>query len=95
MGPLHEKCEVLIAGPAEKSSLKFLKMPKTKGCMCLPALSCPTLCDPMDGSLPGSSVHEISQARILHSVAISFFRASSGPRSPALQVDSLPTEPEG
>ena len=59
------------------------------------AQSCLTLCDPMDSSLPGSSVHGISQARILHWVAISFFRGSSGPRSPALQVDSLPTEPEG
>ena len=29
------------------------------------AQSCPTLCDPMDGSLPGSSVHGIFQARIL------------------------------
>ena len=34
--------------------------------------SCPTLCDPMDCSPPGSSIHEISQARILEWVAISF-----------------------
>ena len=33
---------------------------------------CPTLCDPMDRSLPGSSVHGILQARILEWVAISF-----------------------
>ena len=33
---------------------------------------CPTLCDPMDSSLPGSSVHGILQARILEWVAISF-----------------------
>ena len=32
--------------------------------------SCTTLCDPMDYSLPGSSVHRISQARILEWVAI-------------------------
>ena len=32
--------------------------------------SCPTLCDPMDYSLPGSSLHEIFQARILEWVAI-------------------------
>ena len=37
-------------------------------------------CDPIDCSLPGSSVHEISQARILEWVAISFFRGSSWPR---------------
>ena len=34
--------------------------------------SCPTLCDPIDGSLPGSSVPGILQARILEWVAISF-----------------------
>ena len=41
---------------------------------------CPTLCSPMDCSLPGSSVHGISQARILEWVAISYPRASSQPR---------------
>ena len=34
--------------------------------------SCPTLCDPMDCSLPGSSVHGIFQARVLQWVAIAF-----------------------
>ena len=34
--------------------------------------SCPTLCDPMDSSPPGSSVHRILQARILEQVAMSF-----------------------
>ena len=34
--------------------------------------SCPTVCDPMDGSPPGSSVQGILQARILEWVAISF-----------------------
>ena len=34
---------------------------------------CLTLCDPMDHSLPGSSVHGILQARILEWVAISFY----------------------
>ena len=42
--------------------------------------SCPTLCDPMDCSLPGSSVRGILQARILEWVAISFSRRSSQPR---------------
>ena len=41
--------------------------------------SCPTLCDPMGCSLPGSSVHGILQARILEWVAIPFSRASSQP----------------
>ena len=46
----------------------------------LVAQSCPTLCDPMDCSPPGSSVHGILQARILEWVAISFSRRSSQPR---------------
>ena len=44
------------------------------------AQSCPTLCDPMDCSLPGSSLHGILQARVLEWVAISFSRGSSWPR---------------
>ena len=44
------------------------------------AQSCPILCDPMDCSLPSSSVHGILQAIILEWVAISFSRGSSQPR---------------
>ena len=44
------------------------------------AQSCPTLYNPVDCSLPGSSVHGIFQARILEWVAISFSRRSSQPR---------------
>ena len=44
------------------------------------AQSCPTLCDPVDCSPPGSSIHGILQARILEWVAISFSRGSSQPR---------------
>ena len=36
------------------------------------AQSCPTLCDPMDCSLPGSSIHGIFQARVLEWGAIAF-----------------------
>ena len=43
--------------------------------------SCPTLCNLMDCSLPGSSVHGIFQARILEWVATSFSRGSSQPRA--------------
>ena len=39
---------------------------------CLVAKSCPAVSDPMDCSLPGSSFHGISQARILEWVVISF-----------------------
>ena len=41
--------------------------------------SCPTLCDPIDGSPPGSPVPGILQARTLEWVAISFSRGSSPP----------------
>ena len=47
---------------------------------CSVAQSYPTLCDPMDCNLLGSSVHGIFQARILEWVAISFSRQSSQPR---------------
>ena len=58
--------------------------------------SCPTLFEPMDCSSPGSSVHGISQARILEWRAIPFSRDLPHPgiesRSLALQEDSLPSE---
>ena len=47
------------------------------------AQSCLMLCDPMDCSLPGSSVHGILQTRVLERVAISFSRGSSQPRDRA------------
>ena len=58
---------------------------------------CPTLCDPMDCSLPGSSVHGIFQARILEWVALFPSPGDlSNPgielRSPTLHADSLPSE---
>ena len=46
-------------------------------CVCARTQSHPTLCDPMDDSLPGSSVHGIFQARMLECVAISYSRRSS------------------
>ena len=65
--------------------------------MCLVAQSCPTLCDPMDCSPPGSSVYGIIQARILEWVATPSSRESSQPRnrtqvrSPTFQVDCVVT----
>ena len=44
------------------------------------AQSCPTLCDPMDCSLPGSSIYGIFQARVVEWGANSFSRRSSQPR---------------
>ena len=62
--------------PDRFSSVQFISV----------AQSSPTLCDPMDCSLPGFSVHGISQARILEWVTISFSRGFSWPRdwTPAL-----------
>ena len=65
--------------------------------------SCPTLCDLMDGSPPGSSVHGILQARTLEWVAISYSRGifptqGSNPHLLCLlhwQVGSLPLAPPG
>ena len=45
------------------------------------AQSRPTLCDPMDRSLSGSSVHGIFQARVLEWIPVSFSRGSSQPRN--------------
>ena len=67
--------------------------------------SCPTLCNPIDCSPPGSSVHGILQARILERVTISSSRGSSRPEdlpdpgikpmSPALAGGFFTTEPLG
>ena len=47
---------------------------------CLVTKSCPTLCNPMDSTLPGSSAHGISQARMLVWITIFFSRESAHPR---------------
>ena len=57
---------------------QILKAPKIKSKWWL--LSCVRLCDPVDCSLPGSSVHGIFQAKTLQWGAILFFRTSSRPR---------------
>ena len=61
--------------------------------------SCPTLCDPMDCSSLGSSVHGISQAKIQNWLPFPFPGDLPNPgmeaRSPALQAGALPSEPTG
>ena len=63
------------------------------------AQSCPILCDPMDCSLPSSSVHTIFQARVLEWVAISSPGDLPDPGielgSAALSADALPSETPG
>ena len=70
-----------------KSSRGFLSNTKWKPVsshslhVCWIAQLCPALCNPMDCSLPGSSVYGILQARILEWVASSYSRGSSWPRN--------------
>ena len=77
-----------------KAPFSFLQ---SQVCACSAAQSCLTLCDPMDCSPPGSSVHGILQARILEWVAIpspgDLHNPGIKPGSPALQADSLLSEP--
>ena len=68
--------------------------PSSCCCCCLVTKSCLTLCEPVDCSLPGSSVHGIFQARILEWVAIPSPGNLPAPgidlAPPASQADSLP-----
>ena len=64
------------------------------GCVCVAAAakslqSCPTLCDPEDGSLPGSPVSRILQARTLEWVAISFSKCVCGVGAKYFKIDVL------
>ena len=79
--PLPDQCLLQLNAKNWKDS-HYTKATKFKFCGLLSEVvqSCPTLCDPMDCSPPGSSVHGILQARILEWVAISFSRGSSQPR---------------
>ena len=66
---------------------------------CSVAQSCPTLCNPMDCSLPGSSIHRILQAGIWRGLPYpppgDLPNPGIEPRSPALQAESLLSEPPG
>ena len=59
--------------------------------------SCPTLCDPMDCSLPGSSIHGNFQARVLSGLPFpspgDLPDSGIEPRSPILQAEALPSKP--
>ena len=82
-GPVHkpQECESnprrhrLVGG--RSAEWGFLLSVQEKARVCSVAESYPTLCDPMDCNPPGSSVHGISQARILEWIALSFSRGSS------------------
>ena len=84
----REEADASVTLPFRNSAVSHYSM--------LVAQLCQTLCDPMDCSPPGFSVHGILQARILEGVAIPFSRRSSWPRdqpwSPALQADFFAIE---
>ena len=95
-----QKGKMLVWGGLTNSCEK--KRSKKPLCVCSVAESRPTLCNPMDCNLPGSSVHGILQARILEWVAISSSRGSSQSgdqtcvsMSPALAGGSLPLRQAG
>ena len=80
-----EPCEGAPSGETEPScsgtvdparKIVFSGPPSFGGSESEVTQSYPTLCDPMDCSLPGSSIHGIFQARVLEWVAISFSRVS-------------------
>ena len=100
--PTSQGSLLMLAGQRSNSetitSLRFLS-----SCVHAKSLqSCPTLCNPVDCSPSGCSVHGIFQARILEWVAISFSRGSSRPRDQTCiscllpwQAGSLPLAPPG
>ena len=89
VAPLHmQTFTYLAAGPEQEDSPSlnhlFVAYPALCGFVSdlewVKSLSRVWLCNPMDCSLPGSSIHGIFQARVLEWVAISFSRGSSQPR---------------
>ena len=108
MHPEHLDCVVITASlllnhfPLSTQPSTLSTLPSTHRLLLLflcvlVTQSCSTLCDSMDCSPPGSSLHGIHQARILEWVPFSspgdLPEPGIEPRSPALQVDSLPSEP--
>ena len=63
--------------------------------LCLVTQSCLTLCDPMDYSMPGSSVHGDCPGETTGVSCHALLQGSFLPQVPTLQVDSSLTEPPG
>ena len=74
-------CWVQVSQTQMLKGAKQAKQMNKLGVKVLVTESCMTLCEPMDYSLPGSSVHGILQARILNWVAMFFSSGSSWPRN--------------
>ena len=101
MSRLADSCGLSVVSPKHST----WRRAKYNTCAVLHAKSlqsCPTLCNPVDCSPPGCSVHGILQARILEWVAVPFSRGSSRPRHRTQvscflhwQAGSLPLSPPG
>ena len=91
MSPASQGGFLTTGSPGKPISTLLKILFPHRSVLCLVTQSCPTLHDPMDYSPP---VHGILQTRILEWVAMPSSGGSSQHRSPALQVDSLPSEPQ-
>ena len=80
MKPQHRLSFELIPRDALEHEFHHIIYPTAGQVKVLVTQSCLIVCDPMDCSLPDSSVHGILQARILERIAILFSRGSSQPR---------------
>ena len=74
---------MVVVSHSVESELNYSRLP-----LCLVAQSCPTLCDPMDSGLPGSSVHGILQAGILDWVSISNSREDGHVHTAIFKMDN-------
>ena len=88
---LHEE-PILVSLQLETNKLRHLEMAAAAA---KSLQSCPTLCDPIDGSPPGSPVPGILQARTLELVAISFSNHESEKWKWSRSVKSDPQRPHG
>ena len=92
---------IVFLGVSKFISLYILSICSLLYVVCACSLTCPTLCDHVDYSPPGSSAHGILQVRILELVAISYSKGSSQPRDQTQvscivrQIFYLTTEPPG
>ena len=89
----------LSQAPSSSVTFNMYSFPVASTCVCSVAQLCSTLCNPMDSSPPGSSVHGISQARVLEWVAIfllqGIFLAQGLNSSLLLDRQNLYHEPSG
>ena len=95
----NEKFQCVLLAEKIIFFLTVIRWDSSFNCCSLLGKSCLTFCNPMDSSPPGSSVHGISQARLLGWVTISFSRGYSHPRDqtqvPWLAGRFFTTEPPG